>query len=95
MIKVETARSELDQEWTAKVTVNSAEEVLKTKVAVRDLVATIVYQVAKRYVSENYAELVGKLDQQAIANLVLADVAGQIATNLRWKMNGYPSREDK
>jgi hypothetical protein len=38
---------------------------------------------AERYVEENYPALVAKLDQQAIANLAVADAGKKIAEEIR------------
>jgi hypothetical protein len=43
----------------------------------------IVRLIAQRYVEENYAEIVSKLDQQAIANLAIADSGKKIAEEIR------------
>ncbi len=43
----------------------------------------IVVMVAERYVQENYPALVSKLDQQAIANLVIAESGRKIAEEIR------------
>ena len=52
------------------------------------LYAEFLYQrigelVAERYVAEHYAELVAKLDPQAIANLAIADAGKKIAEEIR------------
>jgi hypothetical protein len=43
----------------------------------------VVEKIAERFVQENYAELVSKLDQQAIANLAIADSGKKIAEEIR------------
>lgn len=43
----------------------------------------IVQLVAERYVAENYPQLIAKIDQQAIANLVIAESGKKIAEEIR------------
>lgn len=43
----------------------------------------VVSKVAQRYVEENYPELVAKLDQQAIANLAIAESGKKIAEEIK------------
>lgn len=47
------------------------------------IIQQIVSVVAERYVAEHYPELVAKLDQQAIANLVIAESGKKIAEEIR------------
>lgn len=47
------------------------------------IVQEIVRLTAERYVQENYPELISKLDQQAIANLVIAESGKKIAEEIR------------
>lgn len=54
----------------------------------------VVQQIAKRYVEENYAQLVSKLDQQAIANLAVADSGKKIAEEIRQRPVVYRERGD-
>lgn len=49
----------------------------------RDLLHEVIRQIAERYVSEHYTELVSKLDQQAIANLAVAESGRKIAEEIR------------
>jgi hypothetical protein len=49
------------------------------------LIERIMHLVAERYVEENYPALVAKLDQQAIANLAVADAGKKIAEEIRTK----------
>jgi hypothetical protein len=49
------------------------------------LVNAIVEEVAKRYVEEHYAEIAAKLNQEAIANLAVAESGRKIAEELRAK----------
>jgi hypothetical protein len=43
----------------------------------------IAAQIAERYVTEHYAEIVSKFDQNAIANLAVADAGKKIAEEIR------------
>jgi hypothetical protein len=43
----------------------------------------VAEKIAERYVEEHYAEIVAKLDQQAIANLAVADSGKKIAEEIR------------
>lgn len=56
------------------------------------LLNEIVQQIAKKYVEENYAQLVSKLDQQAIANLAVADSGKKIAEEIRTRPVVYKER---
>jgi len=47
------------------------------------LIDKVVTLIAERYVSEHYAEIITKLDQQAIANLAIADAGKKIAEEIR------------
>lgn len=50
--------------------------------AIVDLIAS---KIADKFVEEHYAELAAKLDQQAIANLAIADSGKKIAEEIRTK----------
>jgi len=50
-----------------------------------ELIHEIVRQVATKYVEENYQKLASLLDQQAIANLAIADAGKKIAEEIRSK----------
>ena len=50
-----------------------------------EFVHEIVRQLAERYIAENYVGLVSKLDQQAIANLAVAESGKKIAEEIRSK----------
>jgi hypothetical protein len=52
----------------------------------------IVRQIAEKFVEENYASLVSKLDQQAIANLAIADSGKKIAEEIRTRPVVYRER---
>lgn len=54
----------------------------------------VVHLLAERFVTENYASLVSKLDQQAIANLAVADSGKKIAEEIRRRPVVYPERGD-
>lgn len=43
----------------------------------------VAEKIAERYVDEHYAEIVARLDQQAIANLAVADSGKKIAEEIR------------
>ncbi|SRR6266851_2929861 len=43
----------------------------------------VAEKIADKYVEEHYAELAAKLDQQAIANLAIADSGKKIAKEIR------------
>jgi hypothetical protein len=47
------------------------------------LVREIAKAIAERYVSEHYAEIAAKLDQNAIANLAIAEASKKIAEEIR------------
>jgi hypothetical protein len=47
------------------------------------IVGEVVRLVAIRYVEENYSQLVAKLDQQAIANLIIAESGKKIAEEIK------------
>jgi uncharacterized membrane-anchored protein YjiN (DUF445 family) len=51
--------------------------------ALNAIVTEIVQRTAERYVAENYPQLVAKIDQQAIANLVIAESGKKIAEEIR------------
>jgi hypothetical protein len=48
-----------------------------------EIIRQVAEKVAERYVEEHYAEIVAKLDQQAIANLAVADSGKKIAEEIR------------
>ena len=48
-----------------------------------NILHTIAEKVAERYVEEHFAELSAKLDQNAIANLAIADASKKIAEEIR------------
>ena len=50
--------------------------------------------VAEKYVAEHYAEIVAKLDQNAIANLAVADAGKKIAEEIRTRPVVYRERGD-
>src|SRR5262245_39879229 len=52
----------------------------------QEILARIAQIVAEAYVKEHYAEIVARLDPQAIANLVIAEGASQINETLHKKM---------
>ena len=52
----------------------------------------VVHLIAERFVEENYASLVSKLDQQAIANLAVADSGKKIAEEIRQRPVVYRER---
>ncbi len=54
-------------------------------VAIR-LVEEAVREVVKRWVDENYTEVVKGMDQQAIANLAVADAAAAVGKAIREKI---------
>jgi len=49
------------------------------------LMRLVAEKIAERYVEENYTEIVAKLDQQAIANLAVADASKKIAEEIRMR----------
>lgn len=49
---------------------------------IMDRVASLI---AERYVAEHYAEIAARLDQNAIANLAIADAGKKIAEEIRTK----------
>lgn len=52
----------------------------------------VVHLIAEKFVKENYGELVAKLDQQAIANLAVADSGKKIAEEIRTRPVVYRER---
>jgi hypothetical protein len=48
-----------------------------------EVIRQVAEKIAERYVQEHYAEIVAKLDQQAIANLAVADSGKKIAEEIR------------
>lgn len=50
----------------------------------------IAQAIADRYVLENFQQIVGKLDQNAIANLVLASASKKVIEDLGLKPEGEP-----
>jgi hypothetical protein len=52
----------------------------------------VVRLISERFVEENYASLVSKLDQQAIANLAVADSGKKIAEEIRQRPVVYRER---
>lgn len=59
------------------------------------IIDEIVRLTAKRYVEEHYTDLVAKLDQQAIANLAVADAGKKIAEEIRVKPTVLHDKETK
>jgi hypothetical protein len=51
-------------------------------IAAREIFAEIVRLVAQKYVDAHYAEIAAMLDQQAIANLSIAEAAKKIAEQI-------------
>jgi len=56
---------------------------LPVNTMVQALVTAIIERVADRYVEEHYTELAMRLDQQAIANLAVAEAGKKIAEEIR------------
>ena len=77
-IEVKMYRSPSDMKSTLAVTIQDS-LCEATIYAVLHLVAE---KIADRYVEEHYAEIVAKLDQQAIANLAIADSGKKIAEEI-------------
>jgi hypothetical protein len=50
-----------------------------------EIFSRIAAMIAERYVEEHFAEIVAKLDQNAIANLAVADAAKKIAEEIRMR----------
>lgn len=80
-IEIKTYRSPIDDRITLAATVSSME--LIESYAAKVLIDRIVDLIAQRYVEENYPQVVAKLDQQAIANLVIAESGKKIAEEIR------------
>jgi len=59
------------------------------------LLTEIVQQLARKFVEENYAQLVSKLDQQAIANLAVADAGKKIAEEIRTRPVVFKERGNR
>ena len=51
--------------------------------AERGVFEIVCEKIAERYVEEHYAEIAGKLDQNAIANLAVAAAGRKIAEEIR------------
>ena len=55
------------------------------------LTSVVAEKIAEKFVEENYSELISKLDQQAIANLAVADSGKKIAEEIRTRPVVLPS----
>jgi hypothetical protein len=51
------------------------------------ILVEVVQQIATRYVEEHYAEIAARLDQNAIANLAIAEAAKKIAEEIQRQPN--------
>ena len=83
-IKITTYRNVNDMGITISAQVSDVTTAMDNYAAA-ELVHEIARLIAERYVAENYAELVKNLDQQAIANLAVADAGKKIAEEIRSK----------
>lgn len=59
-----------------------------------ELLSRIIGLIAERYVEEHYSEIVAKLDQNAIANLAVADAGKKIAEEIRTRPVVYREKGD-
>jgi hypothetical protein len=80
-IEVKSYRSPADDRtiFTTSISPSAMMEVRTTDA----ILHRIVELVAEKYVQENYPQLVAKIDQQAIANLVIAESGKKIAEEIR------------
>jgi hypothetical protein len=80
-ISVTSMKSQTDD--STYVTAKFRPDVLSSDYVVNGIVNRVCELIAERYVKENYPQLVAKLDQQAIANLVIAESGKKIAEEIR------------
>lgn len=60
-----------------------------------EILGEIATKIADRYVEEHYAEIVAKLDQNAIASLAIADAGKKIAEEIRSKPSILHDKETR
>jgi hypothetical protein len=87
-MEIKTYRSALDNSMTFAAKFSSL-DIVEEQTAM-GIVREIVHLVAERYVQENYPQLVAKIDQQAIANLVIAESGKKIAEEIRLTPSRMP-----
>jgi hypothetical protein len=77
--------------YTVAATFDMNDQALQMRCYGYELLNLIAEKIAEKFVNENYAELVSKLDQQAIANLAVADSGKKIAEEIRTRPVVLPS----
>ena len=92
-IEIETVQHPDSRKMSIMATFD--QEALGAVQMVEFIIGEIGRLVAERYVEENYGELVGKMDQQAIANLAIADAGKKIAEEIRLKPTVVRERETR
>jgi len=63
--------------------VSLRDQILGSQDFAYSILHTIAEKVAERYVEEHFAELTSRLDQNAIANLAIAEASKKIAEEIR------------
>lgn len=61
-------------------------DLLSTEHFLRDLVQEIVRETAKRFVADHYQELAERMSQDTIANLAVAESAGELSKTIKQKL---------
>ena len=86
MLEVTTYQSSLEGDTTVVKAKFNTMDVVRDY-TVKAIVDRICQAVADRYVLEHYPELVAKLDQNAIANLAIAEASKKIAEEIQRQPN--------
>jgi predicted transcriptional regulator len=81
-VKTEIYRSATDDSMTISAKFGPLTNIINAH-SMQVLVQRIACAIADRYVAEHYAEIMAKLDQNAIANLAIAEAGKKIAEEIQ------------
>jgi hypothetical protein len=84
-VEVKTAKSVSDNSTYIQAKISDVS--LITEHMAMAIYRNISEQIAERYVRENYAQIAAKLDQNAIANLAIAEASKKIAEEIQRRPN--------
>lgn len=82
-ITLTTHQHHEDRSFTVAARVSEDEKMVRN--LTEEIFSRIATAVADRYVEEHYVEIAARLDQNAVANLAIADAGKKIAEEIRSK----------
>lgn len=85
MTEINVHRSPIDDTTVLSAKINMTD--IMSAQGAHILLVEILRAIAQRFVEEHYAEIAAKLDQQAIANLAIAEAAKKIAEEIQRQPN--------